>query len=305
MRKAMVLAAGLGTRLRPLTNHRPKPLVPIANEALIEHHLRQLKQLGVQEVMINVHHLPDVMQHILGDGERLGLKLHYSLELPEILGTGGGLAKVCDFFKDEDAFLFINGDILHDISLENAIKAHKASGAVATLLTRPHPNDGKTGYIGVRDNDVRRVPDMPDDESLEKMMFTGLHVLSPTIFEYLEQGTFGCVLRTGYRAMIEQGLPVHSHFVSDAFWCDIGTPASYLEANWALLRQRGLHQLIEKSAVWGEESKAGEKVIVGASATIGAGSELFETVVWPNSTVPPHTRLERAIVFGEEIVQVA
>lgn len=310
----MILAAGLGTRLRPLTNQLPKPLVPIVNEPLLGYHLRQLAALGVKEVMINLHHLPQEIKEGLGDGSQWGVKLHYSLEQPEILGTGGGLAQTHDFFQEEEAFFFLNGDILHQIDLQKAAKAHTNTGAAATLLTRPHPQDGKTGHVGADPQGlIKRVPEMPVDEALTPLMFSGLHILTPKIFEYLDKGTFGCVLRTGYRRMIEEGLPVASHDVGGAFWFDIGTPQAYLEAHWHVVGRFGSFfpeytsettPWIDSTSVISDDAILGEKVTVGAEAHIGKGSHLDEVVVWPGARVPEGAKLHRGVVYGESFLQV-
>lgn len=309
MKKAMVLAAGLGTRLRPLTNHLPKPLVPVGKEALLVHHIRQLANIGVQDIMINTHHLPTHIERQLGSGESWGVRLHYSVEEPDILGTGGGLAQVADFFKDEKAFFFINGDILHNIDLLEAYRAHSQSGAKATLLTRTHPNDGKTGWVGEDENQkIVRVPDMPEEEHSNSIrrMFTGLHVLTPRILQDLPQTGFGCILRTGYRAMIERGDLVHSHDVKDAFWMDIGTPDSYLEANWATLEQtHQAHSYIDETASVAGDVRMGTRVIIGKHAVVEEGCSLEECVIWPHAHVGANTQIKRSVVFGKEIFQVS
>ncbi len=302
IRKAMILAAGYGTRLRPLTEEIPKPLLPIANKPLIEWHLLKLRALGVEEVMINLHHLSDLIEKTIGNGSRWGLNIHYSKE-EEILGTGGGLAKVRSFFEKEEAFYFLNGDIFHDIDLADVYEHHKAKKAVATLIVRPHPQDPKVGWVGTDEEGwIRRVPEMPENKGLTKRLFTGLHILTPAIFEEI-QPLPSCILRTGYRAMIEKGLPVASFLAEHQQWHDIGNPQSYLETNFAALSDP-TSPLIDPSAQIGENCSLEAPCIIGAEAKIGAHSIIKESVILPHATIPPRSHLKKAIVTPSQIVSL-
>lgn len=317
LKKAMILAAGLGTRLRPLTLKRPKPLVPILDRPLLVHHLEQLAHLGVQEVVINLHHLPTQIQQHLGDGKNWGIKIIYSHEVPAVLGTGGGVALVEDVFANEALFLVINGDILHRVDLAQAIKHHQNTEAVATLLVRPHPRDPNVGSVDVDEQGrIKRVPEMPPEPTLYKRMYTGMQILTPRIFDYLrdQPPPPSCILRTAYRRMLADNLTVGSYAIGDAYWRDIGTPQSYLQANWELLQRRDpqpLHvpaHLTLHPPVWIGEGVTleegvvlGPNVILGAHSTVGAGSTLSHTVVWPQGQVPPGTQTEHAVVLDHEV----
>lgn len=301
----MILAAGLGTRLRPLTHHLPKPLVPVHNRSIIAHHLQMLATLGVREVMLNLHYLPEVIQETIGDGSAWDLRVHYSIETPDVLGTGGGLAKVQDFFADQELFLFLNGDILHEIPLAQAIAKHREEQATATLILRPHPGDEKTGWIGVDDQGhVRRVPDMEANPTLQKRMFTGLHILSPTIFRYLPKEPC-CILRTGYRAMLAEGLHVTSFDAQAHPWHDIGNPHDYLHTNMHLLQQDPNHTLIDPHAQVDPSAEIGPYCVIGKGATVGAGCHLKHAVVWPNARIAPNQTLHNGIAYHDDWLQVS
>ncbi|TNE49913.1 MAG: NDP-sugar synthase [Deltaproteobacteria bacterium] len=319
IKKAMVLSAGLGTRLRPLTDHRPKPLVPILNTPLLEHHLQQLTLLGVEEVVINLHHLADQIQHHIQDGSRWNLQVHYSFEQPKVLGTGGGIAAVEEHFKNEEAFLVINGDIFHQINLQEALQHHKESGAVATLLVREHPGDPKVGSVDVDDHGwIRRVPEMPQRESLYKRMYTGMQILTPQIFPYLRElpPPPSCILRTGYRRMLEDGHPVASFHVQDSFWKDIGNPQSYLQSQWdaidnnpSLATHNDLDPLkIVEPVLLGKNIQAepgtqvGPYVIIGDNCKLGKGSVIQHSVVWDHTHVAENTVWDGVIAWDETVV---
>ncbi|HLB02569.1 MAG TPA: nucleotidyltransferase family protein, partial [Nitrospiria bacterium] len=143
--KAMILAAGLGTRLRPLTNNLPKPLLPLADRPLIHYNLLLLKKYGITEVIINLHYHADKMKKVLGDGSDLGVRISYSEE-PEILGTGGGVKKASRFFANR-SFLLMNGDILVDVNLDKVVEYHLKKKATATMVLRQDPEVEQWGVI--------------------------------------------------------------------------------------------------------------------------------------------------------------
>ena len=307
IKKAMILAAGLGTRLRPLTNILPKPLVPLLDQPLLIYHLKQLANIGVEEVVVNLHSLPEIIKETIQDGAKWGIKVHYSLETPEILGTGGGLSKVQSFFEDEEAFLIVNGDILCEMPWTQVIEHHKQQQAVATLLVRTHPGD-QSGWVGTNGTDqITRVPDMPEDTASTKHQFTGLHVLSPAIFPHLPKNQFGCVLRTGYRKMLESGLKVSSYNVDDAVWRDIGNPSTYHAANIALLREHnertGENNYIGKDVTIGKGAVL-KGCIVGEGATIGENACLEDSIIWRGVHVADGTNRCRVIHIGDEEIVI-
>jgi NDP-sugar pyrophosphorylase family protein len=300
VRKAMILAAGFGTRLQPLTHVQPKPLVPVCNVPLLGVHLHQLADLGVEEVMINLHHLPEQIEAELGRGEGYGVELSYSLEAPEILGTGGGLNKVRAFFEDEEDFLVLNGDILHGVDLNAAIQRRRDSNAQGTLILREHPGTPGMGFIGVNaDGKVCRVPEMSEDIGGTRRAFSGLHVLTPAIFDFLPEG-FGCILRTGYRGMLEQGMTVTEYLAADAPWIDIGRPASYLQANLTppvpQLQQRSRHGV---GVVIEEGAEVDENSILGAGVVVRSGAVVQNSVVWAGLEIKAGERLVQKIRYEE------
>lgn len=223
----MILAAGLGTRMRPLTEKMPKPLLLIGNRPIIHYTLLFLKKYGITDVIINLHHLADKMRENLDDGSGFGMKIAYSFE-PEILGTGGGIKKVEPFLSD-NTFVVINGDILIDVDLNDVIRFHKEKNATATMVLRKDDNIERYGTIGIdKENRIRQFLNIiKSDETLTRLMFTGLHILEPTIFSYLPEK--GCINRTAYPEMIKNGEQVFG-YVMNGYWRDLGTPEAYSSA---------------------------------------------------------------------------
>jgi NDP-sugar pyrophosphorylase family protein len=247
--KAMVLAAGQGTRLRPLTDSMPKALVPVAGRPMIEYALLLLRHYGIREIMINLHHFGAQVEKHLGDGKTLGLKISYSEE-PELLDTGGGLLKAKPFLQNE-TFIVINTDALIDLNLADLIDFHRGTNAVATLVLRP---DALADQYGSMDIDARgriyrflnsRAPVQPSGP-IRKVMFTGVQILQPKVFDYMGEDApsqkFSTTRQT-YPRMLRAGEAFYG-FNFDGFWQDLGTAERIQRAEQSLgLGQARLHYL--------------------------------------------------------------
>ena len=186
--RAMILAAGLGTRMRPLTDRLPKALVPVAGRPLIEYALRFVQFHGIEDVVVNLHHLGDRIRDTLGDGSTYGLRIRYSPEDP-ILDTGGAI-KQAQPLLDGAPFLVLNADTILDFDMADFLATHRRAGALATLLLRPNPDPQRFGLIETdRRGLIRRIRGEPYDmiatEELSPAMFTGCQVLEPEIFDHM------------------------------------------------------------------------------------------------------------------------
>lgn len=305
--RAMVLAAGLGTRLRPLTEERPKPAVPFGLRPLVCETLDALHRFGVREVAINVHHLADRMATLVDPHLPPGMSARYLYE-PVLLGTGGALANAASWLAEPgEPVIVMNSDIVFSPDLEAALAMHRRLDAVATMVLRPDPNATRLGAIDVDDEGhVRRLLGRPQNpeprhpehtgmrNTLHERMFTGVHVLSPRAFA--DFPAEGCVIRSAYRKWVDEGTTVAG--VTDlAPWKDLGTLAAYLEANVELARGAAL---IHPSATVATGAQL-RGVVIGARASVGAVS-LERVVVWPGATV--HADLRDAIVTPERVVSV-
>jgi mannose-1-phosphate guanylyltransferase len=236
IRRAMVLAAGRGTRLAPITDTTPKPLVPVAGRPLLEHILEFLRAGGVREVVVNLHHLGHAIERHLGDGSRFGVRVRYSWEDP-ILDTGGGIKHAEPLLAGEP-FVVMNGDSLLELRLRDVVEYHQARRAVATLVVRPDPAAERYGLIELdADDRVRRVVGVPGDAPgpLRGFMFPGLHVFEPGIFAWMDENAACSVIRVTYPRLLTAGAPVYG-FVTHARWVTIDTPEALAAAD------RELHQ---------------------------------------------------------------
>ncbi|HTM10275.1 MAG TPA: nucleotidyltransferase family protein [Verrucomicrobiae bacterium] len=233
--KAMLFAAGLGTRLRPLTDRLPKPLVRVAGRPMIDYPLFLLRHYGIRDVVVNVHHMGAMLSDYLGDGNKLGLNITYSEET-ELLDTGGGLLKARPFL-DRGTFVVINSDVLIDLDLQRAIERHRASRAAATFVLRKDADADRYGAIEISgDGRVQKflkyeAPSIAAAGPLEKFMFTGVQILEPVIFDFMaeeQSRRFGTTTAT-YPKMLVRGERLEG-FVFDGFWQDLGTPQRIFEA---------------------------------------------------------------------------
>ncbi len=241
--RAMVLAAGLGTRLRPLTLDRPKPLVELAGRPVIAYNLLLLRRWGVREVIINLHHYGAALRAALGDGSRFDLAIHYSPEDP-LLDTGGAI-KNAEALLAGDDFLVLNGDTVIDLPLEELVAAHRSRAATATLVLRHDPAQVRYGLLEI--DAVKRIrrflgapPDWP--EPLVAYMFAGVHVLSPRVFAYMPELRPISITRDVYPRMLAAGEPLYG-FPYDGFWRVIDTADDLAHAEAALAARPLLHFL--------------------------------------------------------------
>jgi mannose-1-phosphate guanylyltransferase len=235
--KAMILAAGLGTRLRPLTDNLPKPLLPLEGRPLIEYTLLLLRKYGITDVIINLHYQGEKIMQALGDGSRWGMKIRYSEE-PRILGTAGGIKNV-ELLLSQEPFLVINSDILVEIHLDRVIELHQRERAAATLVLREDPNVDVWGAVGVdAHNRIRQFLGKPDwmGKTLSKRMFAGIHVMDPRVLAYIPGQGFSTIVDV-YIEMIQKGERLVGQTVKD-YWIDIGSPERYRQAQEDLKQRR-------------------------------------------------------------------
>jgi NDP-sugar pyrophosphorylase family protein len=227
--KAMILAAGLGSRLRPLTNTIPKPLLPIAGTPLIVWNLLLLKRHGFHDVIINLHHLGPMIEQALGNGSKYGLRIYYSHE-PVILGTGGALKQAESNFSGEPV-LVLNGDTLFELDLEALCAYHQRRRAAATLVVRSDVDAARWGVVDV-DAEERLVRitgrGRTDAGETRPRMFAGVHILHPRLLRDVPKGKASSII-DAYVAAIQRGDLVAGYELT-GYWSDVGTPERYAQA---------------------------------------------------------------------------
>jgi NDP-sugar pyrophosphorylase family protein len=309
--KAMLLAAGQGERLLPLTRTLPKPLLPVLGRPLAPQILRNIARAGIDEAVINLHHLPVPLREALGDGRELGLRtLHYSLEPERLLGTGGGLEHAAHLLRGSGPILVRNSDFLSDIPLADVVASHEHSGCLATLVVIPH----RKGYTPIEIDDRRRVVRFGGGS----MLFTGYHVIEPEVLDLLPKGVPSDIVKDVYFGLAaERRLNAYVH---DGHWWEFGTPREYLEGSLALIALPTETRVqigdfdpvreIDGAAVAvgpGADLRArglrlAGGVVLGFGARVEAGASIEDSVVMPEAWIGPGARLRRAVVGpGAEI----
>ena len=237
--KAMILAAGLGTRLRPLTADRPKALVEIDGRTLLEIALARLRSFGVREVIINVYHFADMILEYLKTNDNFGMGIEVSRE-EVLLDTGGGLKKAAHFFvedsvRPEDPFIVHNVDVLSTIDLRRMVQFHTANQALATLAVQDRKTsryllfDGQLQLCGRRSGDDQ-VPELVrSSEQVNALAFSGIHVISPRLLSMLtEDGAFSII--TSYLRLAAQGEKILAFRADEYYWRDLGNPRNVAQA---------------------------------------------------------------------------
>ena len=231
--RAMILCAGLGTRLQPITNSIPKPMIPVAGKPLVEHQIRWFAKHGINEIAINLHHLPDVITNYFRDGSKFGVKLLYSHE-PTLLGTAGGVKQVEKFF--DGTFVVFYGDNYTDFDLKEMIAYHKKHKAVATIMMRKRPRKAKVSSIIELDasGQVTKFIEKPDPALAESqppeiLSNNGIYVLEPEVLAFIPPGKFYDFGANVFPDLLKHNKKVMG-YVSDVFWCELGTLEKYESA---------------------------------------------------------------------------
>lgn len=221
--KAVILAGGKGTRLRPYTTAFPKPLMPIGDKPILEIIVRQLKSHGIDEIIMAVGHLAELIMTFFGDGSKFGVKIKYSKE-EEPLGTAGPLSLIKNELKE--TFLVMNGDVLSTINYSDLIKYHKESGAMATVAL-----NRRSVYIDfgvVKINDSKTIVDYIEKPTLDYLVSMGIYVFEPDVLNYIPNKKFD--FPDLVKTLISAGKTVKG-YVYDGYWLDIGRPDDYERAN--------------------------------------------------------------------------
>lgn len=311
IKTAFVLGAGLGTRLRPLTDERPKPLVPIFNKPLITFAFDHLIAAGVSRFVVNTHHRPEAYSRWLGETngqtEYRGCPVFFRHE-PVLLETGGGIKNAADLIGDEP-FLVYNGDVLADFPLQSLVASHQRSGSIATLALRASGVERRIQC----DPATGRITDMRGligGRSEPAFLFTGVSVFSPEIFKHIPAGEVVSIIPVLVDLM-RVGMPVSGELMNEGVWFDIGNVSSYMEVHRIL--SEGSHAFSYLPADWLQPVQNGARIrpgafiagcsAVAAGADVGEGAELENVIVWPDAKVQPRARLVDAVLTSQGLYQ--
>lgn len=321
---AVILVGGEGTRLRPLTLHCPKNVVPVVGRPFLHLPLELLKKHGIRDVVLCIGYLPERIREAVGDGRKLGMRVRYAIErIP--LGTGGAIRNARKYL--DGAAVVVNGDVLTDLDLTAVLKQHKARGAKATVVLTQVEDPSAYGLVEIAPDDrVLRFLEKPSPDELKDLALNtvnaGTYVLDPAVIEMIPPGVNYSLERGLFPSLLQQNVPFYAH-VSSAYWLDIGTPEKYRQAHIDILygktrfepalRHQGNVWLGKRTrvattavlegplalgdgAVVGEFAGIGALTVVGAGCRVGARAHIEGSVLWENCEIGEAARVTDAVL---------
>ena len=290
--KAMILAAGFGKRLEPLTFMRPKALMPVGNRPVIDRSIGYLKEHGVHDIIVNAHHHHQQVVDHLDKGRPFGLNIQVRVE-PEILGTGGGIKNTEDFL-DQDPFVVMNADVLTNVDITEAFTVHHQNGNLVTLVV----HDCEP-FNQVQVDSQMNVKDIATENQASRLAFTGIHIIQPEALNDIPRGTYSNIIDC-YRNMIHQGKPIRAYLSEGHYWRDMGTIGNYMAANQESLK--GRTSLIGPGCRIHNSVKLKEWVVIGENAILEEDVKIQQSILWDDVVVRRGTKVIGSVVTsGKEV----
>ncbi|MBZ8181939.1 mannose-1-phosphate guanyltransferase [Oscillatoria salina] len=321
--RAVLMAGGSGTRLRPLTCDLPKPMVPVLNRPIAEHIINLLRRNQIAEIIATLHYLPDVMREYFQDGSDFGVEITYAVEEDQPLGTSGCVKNIAELL--DDTFLVISGDSLTDFDLQAAVAFHKEKKSKATLVLKRVPNPIEFGVVITdRENRIRRFLEKPSSsEIFSDTVNTGTYILEPEVLDYLPFNEESDFSKDLFPLLLEKEQPMYG-YIAEGYWCDIGHLDAYREAHYDSLHGKVKIQLpyqekfpgvwvgqntyidstakIEKPVIIGSNCRIGQRVhiesgtVIGDNVTVGADADLKRPIIWNGAIIGEEAHLRACII---------
>lgn len=323
--KAVIMAGGEGSRLRPLTCNRPKPMVPIVNKPVMEHIIELLKKHGICDIAVTLAYMPQIIKDYFGDGSEFGVNLkYYTEDIP--LGTAGSVKNAEDFL--DETFVVISGDALTDINLNNALEFHKKSNALVTIVLKKVENPIEYGVVVTHtDGRINRFLEKPSwGEVFSDTVNTGIYFMEPKVLSYIKKDQLFDFSKDLFPILMEDYKPLYG-FVTEDYWCDIGDINAYITVNNDILEKKVSVKIDEKEirqGVWvgngAEIAKdvvirppvlIGKNSVISAGSTIGSysiigeanhiheNSSIKKSILWKGCTIKGHTQLRGCVLCNK------
>jgi NDP-sugar pyrophosphorylase family protein len=299
--KAMILAAGYGERLWPLSCDRTKPAFPVLSKPLVGFVAEYLARYGFKDIVVNLHHQPDSVRAALGDGSKFGVRLQYVHE-PVILGTSGALDNARELLQD-GTFVVVNGKLITDLDLRAALETHRQKKALATLVLLPNPKHERFSVVETRNGLVTGFGGMPGPgapDAEPPLMFTGIHILDSRIFDYIPRGVFSHTVTDVYLPALAKGECIAAH-VAEGMWYELSTLKRYLDISLALLRQQGTDVYAGRDSSVHTDANVHDAVLWDG-VTVESGAHIRRAVLGDGVRIGAGERIEDAVVVRAELV---
>ncbi len=298
----MILAAGYGERLWPLTCDRTKPALPVLGKPLVGYVAEYLAKNGIEDVVVNLHHQPESVRSALGDGRQFGVRLQYVNE-PVILGTSGALDNARELLEG-GTFIVVNGKLITNLDLKAALETHRQREALATLVLLPNPKHERFSMVETHDGLVTRFAGMPDTSSTSDveppLMFTGIQILESRTFDYIPRGVVSHSVTDVYLPAIAKGERIAAH-VAAGMWYELSTLRRYLDISLALLHERGEDVYAGRSPTIDREAEV-HKAVLWDKVTIEKGAHIHRAVLGDGVRIPANERVEDAVVVRADLM---
>lgn len=321
----MIMAAGAGTRLNPLTLNVPKPMVPVVNTPILEFILRHLQKSNINDVVANTHYIAESIQNVYGGENRLGMNFQYVYE-PKLTGTAGGVKKTEFFFTPGETFIVVSGDALTDVNIEKLYEQHKKSGAIATMALKEIPIS-EVEHFGVvvidKDSRVIGFQEKPQpEEAKSNLVNTGIYIFETDVFKYIPANQFYDFAKNVFPSMMDNNEPLFGYVIED-YWNDIGTIKQYKYSSMDILNKKvkldipyeenqngwiasssniSDSVMIKGISVIGEGTtiennvKFSENNIIGNNCIIKAGARIVNSIIWDNVIIGENVSLDNCII---------
>ena len=290
----MILAAGGGTRLKPLTDLCPKVLVPVVNEPVLGRVIGFLGASGVEEIIVNAHHHYQKMIGYLKEGNRSGVRIETRIE-KEILGTGGGIKNTQDFW-DQDPFIVMNGDILTDIDLQTVYKYHLKRNNLITMVLHDFPLHNKIKV----DNDMNILAIGPGTNLKGALAFTGIQVINPEVLDTMPENKSYSII-SYYKKLIDLRKPIGGYLATRHSWVDIGTIPDYMRSNFKLLPPEKM--AIAQGCHVDPDATLKEWAVIGEGSSIEKGAHVKGSVLWSDVVIREGVKVVDSIVTTGVVVE--
>jgi NDP-sugar pyrophosphorylase family protein len=303
--KAVILAGGVGTRLKPLTHNRPKPLIPIAGEPCIDYMINSLVSADFKRIIVTTGYMSDTMIRNIGDGKKFGANILYAFE-EQPAGTAGAVKNVSEFL--DDTFVVASGDVLADVDIKKLFDYHKEKNAMATMALTTVDNPVEYGIVGLDDeNKIVKFKEKPKEEEVfSNLINAGIYILEPEVLNYIPENKMFDFSKNVFPALLESGQSIYGAPIS-GLWMDIGRPSDVLKATFEVVNRNGSEiniqdVKVEGKVIIGEGVSLEKDVKIKGPCYIGSQIEVGKNTQLEKACIYDNVKIDRDVIVKNSII---